>query len=66
MEVSRLKCVAPINYMEHVEIYLNATFCVRGFLRLEVESPSGTRSVVKLLTCSLDCHTLNLETMLHI
>ena len=47
MKVSEQTCPPDIKYVEHVEVYVNASFCVRGFLRLTVESPLGTKSVVR-------------------
>ena len=35
-----------IRSLEHVVLNIDATYCVRGFLKVEVESPDRTRSVV--------------------
>ncbi len=54
MKVSSETCPVDIKHVEHVEVYVNASFCVRGFLRLTVESPLGTKSVVSASGCVRD------------
>ena len=39
------KC-SQIASLEHVVLHIEATYCVRGFLKAEVRSPAQTNSVV--------------------
>ncbi len=46
MTISAVDCQQPIHYAEQVLLYVNAEFCRRGNLRVELTSPSATLAAI--------------------